>query len=106
MNQSRLEQLLEFLREDPRDPFNLYVVATEYLATHPEKALFYYEQLLREHENYVPTYYHAAQLYASLGNRETAAETYRKGIAISEQTGDRHALRELQNAYQMFLEDE
>lgn len=99
MNQLRLEQLFEFLREDPSDPFNWYAVATEYMKTNPQEALKYYEKLLQAHENYVPTYYHAARLYAQLGQQEQAESTFQKGIKVSLQQGNRKAHRELQNAY-------
>jgi len=105
MNQSRLEQLFEFLQEDPQDPFNWYAVATEYLKTDLQAALQYYEKLLNEHENYVPTYYHAARLYAQLGFSEKAQTTFQKGIRISQQQGNRNAHRELQNAYNEWLEE-
>ena len=106
MSSSRLEQLFAFLQEDPGDPFNLYAIATEYMKTNPEKALEYYEKLLQEHENYVPTYYHAAKLYADMGKKQQADQTFQKGIGISLQAGNRNAHRELQNAYNQFLDEE
>ena len=106
MNQSRLEQLLAFLNEDPRDPFNIYAVATEYMKTQPLQALSYYEKLLKEHETYVPTYYHAAKLYVQLGRKQEAKDTFEKGLAISLQQGNRNAHRELQNAFHEFLDEE
>ncbi|QHT65629.1 tetratricopeptide repeat protein [Rhodocytophaga rosea] len=99
MNQSRLEQLFEFLKEDPDDPFNWYALATEYLKKDPKEALKYYEKLLTDYENYVPTYYHAAKVYAALGEHEQAEHTFRKGIQVSLQQGNRKAQQELQNAY-------
>jgi tetratricopeptide (TPR) repeat protein len=106
MSSSRLEQLFAFLQEDPDDPFNIYAIAIEYVKTDQEKALAYFEKLLHEHENYVPTYYHAAKLYAELGKKQEAGQTFQKGIAISLLAGNRHAHRELQNAYNQFLDDE
>lgn len=106
MNQSRLEQLLAFLKEDPQDAFNIYAVATEYVKTQPLQALIYYEKLLKEHESYVPTYYHAAKLYVQLGSKQEAKDTFEKGLAISLQQGNRNAHRELQNAYNEFLDEE
>jgi tetratricopeptide (TPR) repeat protein len=106
MNQARLAQLFAFLEEDPADPFNLYAIATEYLKTDALQALHYYEKLLNEHPGYVPTYYHAASVYAQMGNREKAKETYEKGIQVSLQQNIRHAHRELQSAYNRFMEDE
>jgi Tfp pilus assembly protein PilF len=106
MNQARLAQLFVFLEEDPGDPFNLYAIATEYLKSDTSEALKYFEQLLQQHPAYVPTYYHAAGLYRQLGEIEKARGTYEKGLTVSQQQGNRHAHRELQNAYNQFLDEE
>jgi Tfp pilus assembly protein PilF len=102
---NRLEQLLAFLQEDPNDPFTLYALATEYLKTDVPQARMYYEKLLSEHPTYVGTYYHAAKLYVDLGLYDKAAETFRKGLEVSEAAGNRNAHRELKAAYQQFLDD-
>ncbi|MCU0353862.1 MAG: tetratricopeptide repeat protein [Cytophagales bacterium] len=102
---TRLEQLHAFLLEDPDDPFTLYALATEYLKTDVNQALAYYEKLLAEHPNYVGTYYHAARLYADLGRADDAQKTYRKGLEVSQAAGNRNAHRELQAAYQQFLDE-
>jgi tetratricopeptide (TPR) repeat protein len=106
MNSDRLKQLFDFLKEEPNDPFLLYAIATEYNKFDKSKALEYYENLLKDHENYVGTYYHAAKLYLELGHKELAEQTFRKGIQVAQQENDRHALRELQQAYNEFLYDE
>lgn len=103
---SRLEQLLQFWQEDPEDPFTLYALATEYRSIDEAKALFYYEKLLSEHPHYVGTYYHAGKLFAQLGHREKAEETFRKGLEVSMQAGERTAHRELQAAYREFLDEQ
>lgn len=102
---NRLEQLFDFLKEDPNDPFTLYAIATEYLKSDVQKALTYYEKLLTEHPEYVGTYYHAAKLYADLGRNEEAENTFKKGIEVSEAAGNRNANRELKGAYQQFMDD-
>ena len=106
MSSPRLEKLLEFLQEDPSDPFNWYAVATEYRRENPVKALYYYEKLLAEHPQYVPTYYHAALLYVDLERPDQAEATFKKGIDIAQQQQEALTLRELQNAYNEFLFDE
>lgn len=107
MNTQRLSQLFEFLKEDPNDPFTKYAIAIEYLDKQPSESLKYFEELLRNHEEYTGTYYHAAKLYNALGNREEAERTFLKGIMICKNKKENHALRELQNAYNEFLfEDE
>lgn len=103
MNQSRLEQLLKFLAEDPNDPFTLYALATEYRTADQAKAMEYYEKLLAEHENYVGTYYHAAKLYEALGQNDAAERTYKKGMQVSRREGNLHAFSELQQAYNKMM---
>ncbi|MFA0964278.1 tetratricopeptide repeat protein [Roseivirga sp. BDSF3-8] len=98
----RLQQLLGFLKEEPDDPFLLYAIATEYNGTDTQKALHYYERLLQEHPDYVGTYYHAAALYADIGEQEKAEAIYTKGIKTAGKAGDLKALQELQNAYTNF----
>lgn len=103
MNPSRLDQLLGFYAEDPNDPFTIYAIATEYRSSDPQKAKVYYEILLREHETYVGTYYHAASLYDELGQKDEAEQVYKKGLRISRQEGNMHAFAELQQAFNKFM---
>ena len=107
MNTTRLTKLFEFLEEAPDDPFTIYAIAIEYQNHDPEKALSFFKKLLAEHEDYVGTYYHAANLFAAMGEKEQAEITFKKGLKIASEKGDHHAHRELQNAYNTFLyEDE
>ena len=107
MNNERLKQLLQFLKEEPADPFNLYAIALEYQQEYPQKALQYFETLLAEHPTYTGTYYHAARLYITLNMIDKAEAVFKRGLQITRQEGDHHAHRELQNAYNEYLfEDE
>lgn len=99
MTTNRLNQLLEYYREDPHDPFNIYGLALEYLKHDPAKAKEFFDLLLQQHEDYVPTYYHAAKLYQELAQTEKAAQLYEKGITIARKHNDLKAARELQSAY-------
>ena len=99
MHAERILQLKKFLADDPQDPFLLYALATEYVGNEPKTALSYFEQLLQEHPSYVPTYYHAAALYAELDLQEEAEKTYLAGLKAAREAEDGHALRELQSAY-------
>ena len=102
MTPSRLQQLLEFYKEDPTDAFTIYALATEYLKIDIEKSRYYYEKLLAEHENYVGTYYHAGKLYEQTGEKDKAEVVYKKGMRISRELGQMHAFSELQQAYNKF----
>lgn len=106
MNKIRIEQLMYFLKDEPNDPFTLYALATEYKTCDLKKTQEYFDFLLEKHEDYVPTYYHAAKLYAEMGEKEKAIHIYRKGIEKATAQGEHHALRELKSAYEEFMFDD
>lgn len=106
MNQDRIQQLLQFVQEEPGELFNVYALGMEYLAENPAQAQHYFERLLTDHPQYLPTYYHAAQLYADLGNRPKAAELYDFGLMLAKQQGDQKTFDELNRAYRNFKGDE
>jgi tetratricopeptide (TPR) repeat protein len=100
MQISRLEKLLEFIKNEPEDPFLKYALATEYLRMNKtDKALEYYEDLTTHHPNYVGTYYHLGKLYEALGRKEDAIKTYETGMKITREQRDNHAFSELQAVY-------
>jgi hypothetical protein len=99
MSSERLDQLLSYYKDDPRDPFNLYALALEYRKTEPQKALTFFDLLLLEHPEYVATYYHAAKLHQDLNHQDIAIDIYKKGIAVAKKLGNAKAARELQAAY-------
>jgi Tfp pilus assembly protein PilF len=103
MTPSRLDQLLEFYKEDSSDPFTIYALATEYLKLDVQQSKNYYEILLAQHPTYVGTYYHAAKLYDQLGQKDEAEKVYKKGMQVSRQEGNMHAFAELQQAYNKFM---
>lgn len=95
---SRLIQLHEFLEEDPNDPFNLYALALEYQKVDAEKALSFFNRLLHDHADYVPTYYHLGKLYEALGEKDNAIHVLEQGITKAKLQNDIKALREMNNA--------
>ena len=100
MQISRLEKLLEFIKNEPEDPFLKYALATEYLRINQtDKALFYYEDLVSNHRNYTGTYYHLGKLYEALGRKEDAISTYETGMKVTREQRDNHAFSELQAVY-------
>ncbi|MEN7548649.1 tetratricopeptide repeat protein [Rapidithrix thailandica] len=103
MNLERIEKLNEFLNKEPNDPFLLYALGTEYATFDAERALVYFERLLKEFPDYTATYYHAAALYDEMGAIDRAKVVYEKGIEKCQQVNEAHTLRELQSAYQNFL---
>ena len=106
MNTERIQQLIQFVQEEPGEPFNVYALAMEYLNSQPKQAKIYFDQLLIEHPDYLPTYYHAAALYADLDERDRAADLYEKGIKLAQAQNNQKTLLELQRAQQAFEDDE
>ncbi|GAB3510849.1 hypothetical protein GCM10027341_49750 [Spirosoma knui] len=106
MNNERIQQLIRFVQEEPGEPFNVYALAMEYLNEQPQQAKTYFDQLLTQHPDYLPTYYHAAALYADLDDRDRAASLYEEGIALARVQQNQKTLQELQRAQQAFEDDE
>jgi len=100
MQISRLEKLLEFIKNEPEDEFLKYALATEYLRLNDtDKALEYYEDLIKNHPRYVGTYYHLGKLYEALNRKEDALKTYQTGMKTAREKRDNHAFSELQSVY-------
>lgn len=100
MQITRLDKLLEFLKNEPNDEFLKYALATEYLRLNEiDKSLAYYEDLVNNHPKYVGTYYHLGKLYEALNRKNDAISTYEKGILIAKEARDNHAMSELQAVY-------
>ncbi|WP_186756811.1 tetratricopeptide repeat protein [Echinicola salinicaeni] len=100
---ARIDQLLQFLKEEPDNPFNIYALALEYQHSEPSKATDYFDQLLTSHPEYLPTYFHAAAFFSEMDEIEKAQKIYNNGIALAQDQNNPHALRELKNAYQNFV---
>jgi hypothetical protein len=105
MSSSKIEQLLEFLKEDPKDSFTLYALALEYEKTDGNKAKEYYDLLLNEHSDYLATYYHAAKWYEKL-DKEASKNIYRKGMELAQKQGKVKPYNELQNALNVLLDED
>ncbi len=99
---NRLEQLQQFVDDDPNDPFNLYALALELMKSDVSKAEALFNKLLSEHETYLPAYYQAGDLFESLGKHARAIEILQKGITLARSAGEMKTLRELQTMLDEF----
>jgi len=100
MHHIRLEKLLNFLQDEPNDPFLKYALATEYLSANDvDQALYYYEDLISGHPDYIGTYYHLGKLYEQLDRKPEAIKIYIKGMEVSRVAKNMHAFSELQGVY-------
>ena len=99
--------LKKYMDDNPEDPFNIYALALEYVDLNVKISKSYFDKLLTKNPDYLPTYYHAENLYLELDNFEEAKKLYNKGIIIAEKQGDINTLNELKNALNiLMLEDE
>ncbi len=102
---SRLNQLLEMIKNEPNDSFLNYALALEYAKEGDvKKAIDLIEVLLSKDEAYLGAYYQLGKYYEECQESERAIATYRKGIAISEKQKNIKATSEL-NAALWMLED-
>jgi len=103
MNEGRILQLKQFLKEDENDFFSIYALGMEYKEPNPKLSIKYLEMLRSKNPAYIALYYHLAELYIEIEEITTAKEVYETGIEIISKTNDKHALKEIKNAYQNFL---
>jgi tetratricopeptide (TPR) repeat protein len=102
---NRLHYLTQLLESSPNDAFVLFAVAKEHESTgNDEQALHFYRRLATADPDYVGLYYHLGKLYERQQKPQEAILTYKKGIEISRNAQDRHAMSELQGAL-LNLED-
>jgi tetratricopeptide (TPR) repeat protein len=100
MTVNRLQKLLDFLENEPNDPFLKYALATEYVnSNQTDKALAFYEDLINNHADYVGTYYHLGKLYETLNRKAEAIKIYQDGMLAARKSNDMHAFSELQAVY-------
>ena len=92
---NRIKLLKEFITEDPGDPFNYYALGLEYLQSDKQQALSTFQRLIREHKDYLPTYYQLGKLYESLGQPDQAVLVFGEGILLAKSQNDLKTLREL-----------
>ncbi|MGH7175896.1 MAG: hypothetical protein ACREJC_00820 [Tepidisphaeraceae bacterium] len=95
----RLSQLQQMLERTPDDAFLLYGIAMEHKklgAT--EDALRFLKRTIEADPNYCYAYYQRGQLFAQIGDRESARRCYHHGIEAAGRAGDAHAREELQAA--------
>ncbi len=99
---NRLDQLTNFLAENPQDPFLKYAITMEYVKLEKsEEAFKGFEDLIANHTDYVGTYYHFGKFLEKENLQDRARTIYEQGISIAQQKRNFHALGELKNALLM-----
>lgn len=101
---NRIEQLEEFLRESPQDPFLHYALTMEYLkGDDTEKTRAGFDNMLNTFPDYVGSYYHYGKFLEKLGESAKAEEVYKQGILVATRVRNHHAKGELMGALNMLL---
>jgi Tfp pilus assembly protein PilF len=98
---NRIEKILEFLSQQPKDNFLRHALALEFIKIGEDiKARDLFIEILTNAPDYIGSYYHLAKVMEKLQQREEAIIWYEKGMAAAKQAKDVHAYRELQSAYE------
>lgn len=88
----------------PEDSFVLFAIAREYYSLGDfDKAIDFYQKVLKSDPNYVGAYYHLGIAYEENGQLDTAIETYSEGLKVAEKEGDSTSLREIKEALLLLL---
>ena len=98
---NRIEKILEFLNQQPKDNFLRHALALEYIKIGEDlKARDLFIEILEETPDYIGSYYHLAKILEKLQEKVAAIEWYEKGMAAAKLAKDDHSYRELQAAYE------
>jgi len=100
----RIEQLTEFLKEEPNDSFLIYALSLEYVKeNNPQLAIEKLLELNHRDENYLAVYYQLGKLYQSIEEIEKATEFFDKGMVIAKNEGNTKTFLELKEAKNILL---
>lgn len=95
----RIAAFRQFIDKSPRDPFPRYGLAMEYKSRGDlAQARAAFDELITGFPDYVPAYLHAGGVLVASGEKDAAAEMFRRGIAAAQAKGDLHAKKELEAA--------
>jgi Tfp pilus assembly protein PilF len=97
---SRIDKIKEMLAQSGRDSFLEHALALEYLKIDKkQEALDVFTTLLERDSVYLGSYYHLGKLYETMGQTQTAMDTYEKGMKLAKSVKDMHSFNELRSAY-------
>ena len=103
---TRKDQIIQLLEASPEDAFLRFALAKEWEKEgNDPAALNIYRSLLNDQPNYVGTYYHLAKTLERMDRPREAWKIYSRGMEVTKELGEQHAMRELAGA-RMELGDE
>lgn len=104
---NRIEQLVQFLKESPKDPFLHYALTMEYLKLGDIiQARKGFENMVSSYPDYVGTYYHYGKFLEKMNEKTHAEEIYNMGVNVAKNANNRHAMNELLGAINLMDDEE
>jgi len=96
MATDRIRELLELLAEEPADALLRLMLGKEYVAAGDlAAALPHFEQAVAIDPRYSAAYRELGVVLDGLGRASDAAEVWRRGIAVADETGDLQTAKEM-----------
>ena len=101
---NRIEQLRQFLKEDPGDAFVKYALSLEYAQEGKvEEAGKILLELTIKNPPYLPAFYQYGKLLEASGDLESASTIYSKGMEIAKSERKQKTYSELKEARDQVL---
>jgi tetratricopeptide (TPR) repeat protein len=101
MQQDRIEKLLHFLNQNPKDCFLNHALALEFVKLGDDgRARQYFENNLNNDAGYIATYYHLGKLLERQNEVPAAIAMYEVGMQKARAANDMHTYNELQAAHE------
>jgi tetratricopeptide (TPR) repeat protein len=95
---NRISVLLELLKESPDDAFILYAIGLEFEKSGDHhKAMEFYSKLIKNHPDYLPTYYMFAHFLYQRAEYQNAYKIAQEGIHLSDKLKDPKTKLELES---------
>lgn len=69
-----------------------------------DQALAGFQDLRKNHPDYVGTYYHLAKFLEERGDKDEALTVYKEGMEVAQRLRNRHAYNELLGAYNLAMD--
>lgn len=95
MNIERIKLLEQFILEDSTDSFSRYALALELADDDQDRSVVLLLALIKDHPEYVPSYYQAAALLMEQNRIEETKIVVAQGIQMAAKQNDHKAIKEL-----------
>lgn len=96
---SRLESIIQLLKQSPDDVFLLYAEAMEYISEgNNNKAIDKLESIRIRFPDYLPLYYQLAKQYEQINQTDNAIQIYEIGIELAINKKEKKTELELRSA--------